>query len=203
MNTAPSQSQPISLSFNALQFHQLQTHILSRQKLSISFSGRRLLVFFYLTVNKTRKCVRDYGPGYNLKALYLCENKKLPAALYPVQTDPSLLDSPPASSHSRPVHEEQQQFGDAHAVACGGVSVRASSNKSVPSRTCPRANQSAPAPETLLALGHSVNNTSKFDWLIVQSINITQPNSSVQLRLKASNATTADLSRGKELWFRI
>lgn len=32
--------------------------------------------------------MRDYGPGCNLKALYLCENKRLPAALLPSRPPP-------------------------------------------------------------------------------------------------------------------
>lgn len=37
--------------------------------------------------------VRDYSPGCNLKAVYLCENKRFPAALYPSR--PALTPSPP------------------------------------------------------------------------------------------------------------
>lgn len=51
------------------------------------------VIFSCLTANKTRKCVRDYGPGCNLKALYLCENKRLPAALLPSRPPPP--PSPP------------------------------------------------------------------------------------------------------------
>lgn len=36
--------------------------------------------------NKTRKCAPDSSPGCNLKALYLCKNKGLPAALLPAPT---------------------------------------------------------------------------------------------------------------------
>lgn len=41
-------SRAVSLSFYAPQIHQWQTHILSHQKRSISFSGRRLVCRFLL-----------------------------------------------------------------------------------------------------------------------------------------------------------
>lgn len=61
--------------------------------------GRRLVCHFLLPAwNKTRKCVRDYGPGCNLKALYLCENKRLPAVLLPSRPPPPSFTFPAPST---------------------------------------------------------------------------------------------------------
>lgn len=48
MNTAQNKTHAVSLSFYACQIHQWQAHILSHQKLSISYSGRRLVCHFLL-----------------------------------------------------------------------------------------------------------------------------------------------------------
>lgn len=88
MNTAQSQIWAVSLSFYALQI-QHYTHPVSSEAIDQLFGAKVSLSFFSgLTANKTRKCARDYGPGCNLKALYLWENKRLPADLLPSRPPP-------------------------------------------------------------------------------------------------------------------
>lgn len=88
MNTAQSQIWAVSLSFYALQI-QHYTHPVSSEAIDQLCGAKVSLSFFSgLTANKTRKCARDYGPGCNLKALYLWENKRLPADLLPSRPPP-------------------------------------------------------------------------------------------------------------------
>lgn len=75
MNMAANQLLAVSSSLRPPQTR----HILTHQKRSIS---RRIVCHpSCLGANKTRKYGGDYGPGCNLKALYLCENKELPATV--------------------------------------------------------------------------------------------------------------------------